>query len=97
MSPAGSRGNVVLPPVLAAPGQHAVTAQVAVDPPIGVADLSRRQVTTLALEPGTMICLYPGTMICLYTDGLGERRPSGSALAAVSLTISSPPPHCRSG
>ena len=55
-----------LPPVLAAPGQHAVTAQVPVDPPIGVADLSRRQVTTLALEPGTMICLY--------TDGLVERR-----------------------
>jgi phosphoserine phosphatase RsbU/P len=41
-------------------------AQIAVDPPIGVADLSRRQVTNLALAPGAVMCLF--------TDGLVERR-----------------------
>jgi sigma-B regulation protein RsbU (phosphoserine phosphatase) len=54
------------PPVIAAPGQHAAMAQIAVDPPIGVADISRRQVTTLAL--------VPGAVLCLFTDGLVERR-----------------------
>jgi serine phosphatase RsbU (regulator of sigma subunit) len=54
------------PPVIAAPGQHAALAQIAVDPPIGVTDLSGRQVTTLTLAPGTALCLF--------TDGLVERR-----------------------
>jgi sigma-B regulation protein RsbU (phosphoserine phosphatase) len=54
------------PPVIAAPGQHAALAQIAVDPPIGVTDPSGRQVTTLTLAPGTALCLF--------TDGLVERR-----------------------
>src|SRR5580704_15540393 len=55
-----------LPPVIAAPGQRGAVAQIAVDPPIGVADARRRQVTTLALAPGAVLCLF--------TDGLVERR-----------------------
>jgi Stage II sporulation protein E (SpoIIE) len=55
-----------LPPVIAAPGQRGAVAQVAVDPPIGVTHVSRRQVTTLALAPGAVLCLF--------TDGLVERR-----------------------
>ena len=54
------------PPVIAAPGQRGAVAQIAVDPPIGVADTPRRQVTTLALAPGAVLCLF--------TDGLVERR-----------------------
>jgi phosphoserine phosphatase RsbU/P len=54
------------PPVVAAPGQRGAVAQIAVDPPIGVADVPRRQVTTLALAPGAVLCLF--------TDGLVERR-----------------------
>jgi phosphoserine phosphatase RsbU/P len=55
-----------LPPVIAAPGQRGAMAQIAVDPPIGVTDPSRRQVTTLALAPGAVLCFF--------TDGLVERR-----------------------
>ena len=55
-----------LPPVIAAPGQRGAMAQIAVDPPIGVADAAVRQVTTLALAPGAVLCLF--------TDGLVERR-----------------------
>src|SRR6201993_3613366 len=55
-----------LPPVIAAPGQRGAVAQIAVDPPIGVADARRRQVTTLALAPGAVLCLF--------NDGLVERR-----------------------
>jgi serine phosphatase RsbU (regulator of sigma subunit) len=53
-------------PVIAAPGQRSALAQIAVDPPVGVADVARRQVTTLALAPGAVLCLF--------TDGLVERR-----------------------
>ena len=55
-----------LPPVIAAPGQHAETAEIAVDLPIGVSSPFGRQVTTLTL--------VPGAVLCLYTDGLVERR-----------------------
>jgi len=55
-----------LPPVIAAAGQHAETAEIAVDIPIGIAKSFRRQVTTLDL--------VPGAVVCLYTDGLVERR-----------------------
>lgn len=55
-----------LPPVIAAPGQHGALAEIAADPPIGITDPSRREVTTLTLEPGAVLCLY--------TDGLVERR-----------------------
>ena len=54
------------PPVIAAPGQRGTVAQIAVDPPIGVTDASRRQVTTLAVAPGAVLCFF--------TDGLVERR-----------------------
>ena len=55
-----------LPPVVAAPGQHAEMAEIAADIPIGVTNHFDRQVTTLTLAPGTLLCLY--------TDGLVERR-----------------------
>jgi phosphoserine phosphatase RsbU/P len=55
-----------LPPVIAAPGQHGAVAQIGVDPPVGVADVPARQVTTLAL--------VPGAVLCFFTDGLVERR-----------------------
>jgi sigma-B regulation protein RsbU (phosphoserine phosphatase) len=55
-----------LPPVIAAPGQRSAMAQIAVGPPIGVTDAPGRQVTTLALAPGSVLCLF--------TDGLVERR-----------------------
>jgi serine phosphatase RsbU (regulator of sigma subunit) len=55
-----------LPPVIAAPGQPADTAEIAVDIPIGISNPFGRQVTTLTL--------VPGTVVCLYTDGLVERR-----------------------
>ena len=56
-----------LPPVIAIPGEHGAMAEISVDLPIGVVKPSRRrQVTTLALAPGTVVCLY--------TDGLVERR-----------------------
>lgn len=54
------------PPVVAAPGQRGVLADIAVDAPIGVADASRRQDTILALTPGATLCFF--------TDGLIERR-----------------------
>lgn len=55
-----------LPPVIAAPGVPAATAEIAVDPPIGVTKRLTRQ--------GTTLILVPGTVLCLYTDGLVERR-----------------------
>ena len=54
------------PPVIATAGQTGTLAELAVDPPIGVADARRRQLTTLALAPGTVLCFF--------TDGLVERR-----------------------
>ena len=54
------------PPVIAVPGQRGALAEIAVDAPIGVADVPRRQVTTLALAPGAVLCFF--------TDGLVERR-----------------------
>jgi phosphoserine phosphatase RsbU/P len=55
-----------LPPVIAAPGQHAELAEITVDIPIGITSHSGHQVTTLPLAPGAVLCLY--------TDGLVERR-----------------------
>jgi sigma-B regulation protein RsbU (phosphoserine phosphatase) len=54
------------PPVIAAAGQTGTLAELAVDPPIGVADTPSRQLTTLALAPGAVLCFF--------TDGLVERR-----------------------
>ena len=54
------------PPVIATAGQTGTLAELAVDPPIGVADTRRLQLTTLALDPGAVLCFF--------TDGLVERR-----------------------
>jgi phosphoserine phosphatase RsbU/P len=75
-----------LPPVIAAPGQRGAVAQIAVDPPIGVADAPRRQVTTLALAPGAVLCLF--------TDGLVERRdePIDDGITRLCQAVTPGPP-----
>jgi phosphoserine phosphatase RsbU/P len=75
-----------LPPVIAAPGQRGAVAQIAVDPPIGVADAVRRQVTALALAPGAVLCFF--------TDGLVERRdePIDDGIARLCQTVKPGPP-----
>ena len=75
-----------LPPVIAAPGQHGAVAQIAVDPPIGVADVVRRQVTTLTLAPGAVLCLF--------TDGLVERRtePIDDGITRLCQAVTPGPP-----
>jgi phosphoserine phosphatase RsbU/P len=74
------------PPVIVAPGQPGAMAQIAVDPPVGVADAARRQVTTLAL--------VPGAVLCLFTDGLVERRnePVDDGITRLSQTVTPGPP-----
>src|SRR5271170_2290879 len=74
------------PPVIAAPGQRGAVAQIAVDPPIGVADARRRQVTTLALAPGAVLCLF--------TDGLVERRdePIDEGITRLCRAVTPGPP-----
>jgi serine phosphatase RsbU (regulator of sigma subunit) len=70
LDPASGRMRVSsaghFPPVVAAPGNHGVLAEIAVDVPIGVADVPHRHVTTLQLQPGAAVCFF--------TDGLVERR-----------------------
>jgi serine phosphatase RsbU (regulator of sigma subunit) len=75
-----------LPPVIAAPGQRTAVAQIAVDPPIGVADDPRRQVTKLALAPGAVLCLF--------TDGLVERRdkPIDDGITRLCQAVTPGPP-----
>ena len=74
------------PPVVAAPGGRGVLAEIAVDAPIGVADVPDRQVTTLAL--------VPGAVLCFFTDGLVERRnkPLDDGIALLCETVSPGPP-----
>jgi len=74
------------PPVIAAPGEHGALAEIAVDAPIGVADIRRRQVTTLALAPGAVLCFF--------TDGLVERRnePIDDGITRLCEIMSSGPP-----
>ena len=74
------------PPVIAAPARHGAMAEIAVDPPIGVADAARRQVTTLALAPGAVLCLF--------TDGLVERRdePVDDGITRLCETVTPGPP-----
>jgi serine phosphatase RsbU (regulator of sigma subunit) len=74
------------PPVIAVPGQRGALAEIAVDAPIGVADVPRRQVTTLALAPGAVLCFF--------TDGLVERRakPLDDGLTRLCQTVSAGPP-----
>lgn len=73
------------PPVVAAPGQRGFLADIAVDAPIGVADVARRQVTTVALAPGAVLCFF--------TDGLIERRdrPLDDHIARLCATVASQP------
>jgi putative methionine-R-sulfoxide reductase with GAF domain len=75
-----------LPPVIAAPGQRGAVAQIDVDPPIGVTDDSRRQITTLTLAPGAVLCLF--------TDGLVERRdePIDDGITRLCQTVTPGPP-----
>jgi sigma-B regulation protein RsbU (phosphoserine phosphatase) len=70
-----------LPPVLAVPGQRPGPAEIAVDPPIGVADDPRRR--------SSLIRLPPGGLLCLYTDGLVERRdrPLDDGIAALAEAL----------
>jgi sigma-B regulation protein RsbU (phosphoserine phosphatase) len=74
------------PPVTVAPGQRSALAQIAVDPPIGVADAARRQVTTLTLAPGAVLCFF--------TDGLVERRtePIDDRITRLCQTVTPEPP-----
>ena len=75
-----------LPPVIAAPGQRSAMAEIVVDPPIGVADVACRQVTTLALAPGAVLCSF--------TDGLVERRdePIDAGITRLCQTVTPGPP-----
>jgi phosphoserine phosphatase RsbU/P len=74
------------PPVIAAPGRGGALAEIAVDPPIGVAELLDRQVTTLSL--------VSGSVLCFFTDGLVERRsePLDDRLTRLCQTVTSGPP-----
>ena len=68
------------------PASTRAVAQIAVDPPIGVADARRRQVTTLALAPGAVLCLF--------TDGLVERRdePIDDGITRLCQAVTPGPP-----
>jgi serine phosphatase RsbU (regulator of sigma subunit) len=74
------------PPVIAAPGERGVLAEIGVDAPIGVASNPARQVTALTLAPGSVVCFY--------TDGLVERRnrPLDDGLARLCEAVSAKPP-----
>jgi serine phosphatase RsbU (regulator of sigma subunit) len=74
------------PPVLAPPGQRGTLPEIAVDAPIGVSDISGRQVTTLTVAPGSVLCFY--------TDGLVERRdrPIDEGLTRLCAAVSAQPP-----
>jgi serine phosphatase RsbU (regulator of sigma subunit) len=69
-----------------APGQRGAVAEIAVDLPIGVTDVPRREVTTLAL--------VPGAVLCLFTDGLVERRnePIDDGITRLCQTVTPGPP-----
>jgi putative methionine-R-sulfoxide reductase with GAF domain len=73
-------------PVVSAPGEDPVLADIAVGVPIGVADDAPRQTTTIQLAPGTVLCQF--------TDGLVERRGVliDDRLAFLCRTVSPGPP-----
>ena len=75
-----------LSPVLAIPGQPATLADIITDPMIGCAPDIRRQVTTVAVPPGSLLCFY--------TDGLVERRGEvlDEGLARLCQAVSAGPP-----
>lgn len=74
------------PPVVAAPGERAALADIAVGVPIGVADDPARLTTTIQLAPGTVLALF--------TDGLVERRhtPIDDRLALLCRVVAPAPP-----
>jgi serine phosphatase RsbU (regulator of sigma subunit) len=74
------------PPVIAAPGRDGALAEIAVDPPIGVAEFPDRQVTALSL--------VSGSVLCFFTDGLVERRDESldDRLTRLCQTVTSGPP-----
>jgi sigma-B regulation protein RsbU (phosphoserine phosphatase) len=55
-----------LPPVIAIPGDYAVTADITADLMLGVTTDVRRHVSRVEFPPGALLCFY--------TDGLVERR-----------------------
>jgi sigma-B regulation protein RsbU (phosphoserine phosphatase) len=73
-------------PVIAAAGQPAELAVLPSGLLIGAAPGARRQVTTIAIAPGTLVCFY--------TDGLIERRghPIDHGLARLCVAVSAQPP-----
>ena len=79
-----------LPPVIACPGQPAVTAEVPSDILLGVTAQKPRQVTTVGFPPGALLCLY--------TDGLVERRglpiDDGIARLCAAVTAGEPEAAC---
>ena len=97
-APPATVADVMQPPVTAVEqNDHAAaaaylmkragaTAQIAVDPPIGVTDAPVRQVTTLAL--------VPGAVLWLFTDGLVARRdePIDDGIARLCQTVTPGPP-----
>jgi serine phosphatase RsbU (regulator of sigma subunit) len=81
-----------LPPIIARPGQPAVTAEVAGDILLGLAAQKPRQVSVLDFPPGALLCLY--------TDGLVERRDrlidDGIAMLCEAIAAGEPEAACRS-
>jgi sigma-B regulation protein RsbU (phosphoserine phosphatase) len=75
-----------LSPVIAAPGQHAVLADIQADLLIGVSPDAERQSATVPIEPGTLLCFY--------TDGLVERRDEAidTMLEKLCKTVEPGPP-----
>jgi phosphoserine phosphatase RsbU/P len=74
------------PPVIAAPGQAGVLADIAGGLMIGVDAGTRRRTTTIKIAPGTVLCFY--------TDGLVERRefPLDEGLARLCHAVVAEPP-----
>jgi serine phosphatase RsbU (regulator of sigma subunit) len=75
-----------LPPVVAAPGQAGVLADIRGGLMIGVDPDAHRPVSTMHVPPGTVFCFY--------TDGLVERRefPLDEGLARLCRAITAEPP-----
>jgi serine phosphatase RsbU (regulator of sigma subunit) len=74
-----------LPPVIACPGQPAVTAEIPPDILLGITAQKPRQVTTVGFPPEALLCLY--------TDGLVERRglPIDDGIARLCAAVTAEP------
>jgi len=75
-----------LPPVIAVPGDYAVTAGITADLMIGVTSGISRHVSTVGFPPGALLCFY--------TDGLVERRdrPLDKGLEKLCGALTAGPP-----